>query len=293
MEDVCVPKVQFLQMNGATNDWQTEVLGNGGYSKVYKGVLYGIPVAIKKIGGKRDNTVCTRQFTNELKALSKFRHPNIIQLYGWSSCEEINCLALELMSVNSVQFYLDHKPRDLKFEQRLQIASNLISAVYYIHHADITPLVHSDIKPANILLTMCGTAKLADFGSARKSSFFPEKTYPIMGTKAYMPNEYRHQAELSTLVDVYAFGLVLLQLLTDLIIYDDLYADGMHLSKFAYEIKKRGEIESLHDANITEEWSPQYGGLIDLSIVCMEPARSRDQIAVIKNKFDQLMLDLE
>ncbi|XP_062248191.1 interleukin-1 receptor-associated kinase 1 isoform X2 [Platichthys flesus] len=204
-------------------------VGEGGFGVVYRATLGNTKCAIKKLKQDcvLDLTFLKQTFQTEVEKLSKFRHPNIVDLLGVCDGGGSLCLIYSYMDNRSLEEQLHNQCVVLTWCQRLSIVEDVSSALAFLHsppdkHA---PLIHGDVKSSNILLDRHLVAKLADFGLARfgsRRSTGPSptrtvtvgKTETVRGTLAYLPDEYVRNGELGTAVDVYSFGVVLLEVLT-------------------------------------------------------------------------------
>lgn len=205
-------------------------VGEGGFGEVYRARLNNTDCAVKKFKKEcsLDWSLLRDSFQTEVEKLSKFRHPNIVDLLGYSDGGGTYCLIYSFMENRSLDDQLRSGSIGLSWSQRLSIAKGAATALQYLHcpPEGETPLVHGDVKSSNILLDRYLEAKLADFGLAR---FTPRgssgrtaaqtcsfgKTQEVRGTLAYLPEDYiRGSSKLNTSVDVYGFGVVLLEILT-------------------------------------------------------------------------------
>ncbi|XP_060929971.1 interleukin-1 receptor-associated kinase 1 isoform X2 [Limanda limanda] len=203
-------------------------VGEGGFGVVYRATLGNTNCAIKKLKQDcvLDLTFLKQTFQTEVEKLSKFRHPNIVDLLGVCEGGGSLCLIYSYMDNRSLEEQL-HNRVVLTWCQRLSIVEDVSSALAFLHSPPDrhTPLIHGDVKSSNILLDRHLVAKLADFGLARFGSHRSAgpsatrtqtvgKTETVRGTLAYLPDEYVRNGELGTAVDVYSFGVVLLEVLT-------------------------------------------------------------------------------
>ncbi|XP_017873279.1 PREDICTED: serine/threonine-protein kinase pelle [Drosophila arizonae] len=220
-------EIDYEELVIATENWRPEnKLGNGGFGEVFKGEWKQLEVAIKAmnyIHKHNDKTqVHLQQSYNELKYLNTIRHDNILALYGYSINGEKPCLVYQLMKGGSLDSRLRvHKSKQpfapLTWQQRLCIALGTAKGIYFLHTARSKPLIHGDIKPANILLDQCLQPKIGDFGLARegpKSIDAVIEVRQVFGTRIYLPPEFLTSKKLSTGVDIYSFGVVLLEVFT-------------------------------------------------------------------------------
>nr|XP_043639433.1 wall-associated receptor kinase 2-like [Erigeron canadensis] len=199
----------------ATNNFhKTNVIGQGGYSTVYKGILADkTVVAIKKYMSIDQNQI--EQFINEVIVLSRISHPNVVKLVGCCLETQTPLLVYEFVTNKTVFQHLHEHDfvSSLTFERRLNIATQTAEALAYIHST--TQIVHRDVKSSNIILNDDFTAKVSDFGISR---YIPsEETHIqtlIHGTLGYIDPEYFRSGTFTEKSDIYSFGMVLVELLT-------------------------------------------------------------------------------
>jgi serine/threonine protein kinase len=164
-------------------------IGKGGFGEVYKGLLDGVWVAVKKpING---NPMETNQFANEVIIQSKVIHKNIVRLIG--CCLEVDTpmLVYEFISQGSMDDILhgaEMKP--LGLDMRLSIATGLAQGLAYMHSQANIVILHGDIKPANILLDENFMPKISDFGISRLIARDNEHTALVIGDMTYMDPVY-------------------------------------------------------------------------------------------------------
>ncbi|CAN4113391.1 unnamed protein product [Withania somnifera] len=211
----------YEELKEATNNFApSSILGEGGFGRVFKGVLSdGTAVAIKRLtdGGQQGD----KEFLVEVEMLSRLHHRNLVKLVGYCSSRESsqNLLCYELVSNGSLEAWL-HGPLGLNcpldWDTRMKIALDAARGLAYLHEDSQPCVIHRDFKASNILLENNFHAKVADFGLAKQA---PEGqanylSTRVMGTFGYVAPEYAMTGHLLVKSDVYSYGVVLLELLT-------------------------------------------------------------------------------
>uniref|UniRef100_A0A1J3EIH2 non-specific serine/threonine protein kinase n=1 Tax=Noccaea caerulescens TaxID=107243 RepID=A0A1J3EIH2_NOCCA len=183
-------------------------IGQGGFGAVYYAELRGEKAAIKKM-----DMEASKQFLAELKVLTRVHHVNLVRLIGY--CVEGSLfLIYEYVENGNLGQHLHGSGRDsLPWTKRVQIALDSARGLEYIHEHTVPVYVHRDIKSANILIDQSFRAKVADFGLTKLTEVGSSATRGAMGTFGYMAPEIVY-GEVSAKVDVYAFGVVLYELIS-------------------------------------------------------------------------------
>ncbi|WOL02818.1 hypothetical protein Cni_G11537 [Canna indica] len=197
-------------------------LGRGGLGRVYRGRI-GVgrrAVAIKQVeGGDRDSA---KAFYRELIVASSLCNANIVPLLGFCIDQQGLFLVYKYVSGGSLDHHLNCREKKkgrekvLSWDVRYKVAIGIAQAVEYLHFGTSRCIIHRDIKPSNILLSSNMTPKLCDFGLATwtRGPSVPFLCKSVKGTFGYLAPEYIEHGKLSDKTDVYAFGVVLLELIT-------------------------------------------------------------------------------
>ncbi|KAI4308356.1 hypothetical protein L6164_031439 [Bauhinia variegata] len=202
----------YEELANATNNFSlANKIGQGGFGAVYYAELRGEKAAIKKM-----EMQASREFLAELKVLTHVHHLNLVRLIGY--CVEGSLfLVYEYIENGNLRQHLRGSGRDpLTWSSRVQIALDSARGLEYIHEHTVPVYIHRDIKSENILIDKNFHAKVADFGLTKLtevgSSSLP--TGRLVGTFGYMPPEYAQYGDVSPKVDVYAFGVVIYELIS-------------------------------------------------------------------------------
>ncbi|KAE8658235.1 putative receptor-like protein kinase [Hibiscus syriacus] len=195
----------------------SNILGIGGFGCVYKAqIVDGSYAAVKKLECSSHDA--EQEFQNEVDLLSNFKHPNIISLLNFSSYNETRFIVYELMQNGSLETQL-HGKRTKKLssfnlsQRRMKVAMDIVRGLVYLHEHCNPPVIHRDLKSSNILLDSDFNAKLSDFGLAVTDAAQNKNNLKLSGTLGYLAPEYLLDGKLTDKSDVYAFGIMLLELL--------------------------------------------------------------------------------
>ncbi|XP_024989829.1 probable serine/threonine-protein kinase PBL3 [Cynara cardunculus var. scolymus] len=294
----------YKVLKTATGKFCNENLaGQGGCGDVYKGWLdyrtneavkpgHGFPVGVKKI--KKEGAQGLEEWRNELKILSSFHHPNVVKLLGYCADGPHRMLVFEFIPMGSLEATLSREcSTELNWIKRIKIAKGLARGLEYLHTMD-RPVIHRDIKSANILLDDDFNPKIADFGISR---FGPQgdKTHlstRVLGSKGYFAPEYIGTGHLTLKTDVYSLGVVLLEILTGLRAVKR-YPNGVlrELSRWArpYLNDRKGlhcVIDKRVVKNLDIEEAYEFATII---LQCLtEDPRKRPTITQVLNSLEQL-----
>ncbi|XP_063940360.1 G-type lectin S-receptor-like serine/threonine-protein kinase At2g19130 isoform X2 [Daucus carota subsp. sativus] len=271
-------------MQSATNNFDEKlVIGKGGFGKVYKGLRYfgNRQVAIKRL--KSGSNQGIKEFRTEIEVLSQFQNSNIVSFIGYcDECEEM-ILVYDLMSHGSLADHLhkrsrkgDTSLRPLSWMQRIKICIGAAHGLDYLHSGTSigNRIIHRDVKTNNILLDDTLGAKISDFGLSKIGPANQTSTHVsahVKGTRGYLDPYYVSTHTLSTKSDVYAFGVVLFEVLCGRPVVDtSLDEEQMNLANWAQHCFKEGILDKLADHRIKGNISfNSLKAYVDVAIMCL------------------------
>uniref|UniRef100_A0A0G4I3N9 Protein kinase domain-containing protein n=1 Tax=Chromera velia CCMP2878 TaxID=1169474 RepID=A0A0G4I3N9_9ALVE len=209
LADAC-HEYEYEELMRATNNWSpTHKLGQGSSGSVYGGVLEtGPDVAIKVIDLQ---SLYDSGFNQEVKVLSKLRHPHLVLLMGWAQNGDKRFLVYERLSMD-LQQRMANSSIPYPWKDRLKNLFECAQALAHLHKSK-PKIFHRDIKTPNILLDSAGRAKLADFGLACATSEHSIQHVITKGTPGYADPQYQQTHYYGEHTEMYAFGMVLLEIL--------------------------------------------------------------------------------
>ncbi|OEL22731.1 L-type lectin-domain containing receptor kinase IV.2 [Dichanthelium oligosanthes] len=191
----------------------SNLLGVGGFGRVYKGVLppSNLEIAVKKVS--HDSRQGVREFVAEVVSIGRIRHRNLVQLLGYCRRKGELLLVYDYMANGSLDRYLhDQQLPSLSWNERYRIIKGVAASLLYLHEDCEQVVIHRDIKSSNVLLDHEMNSKLSDFGLAKlyDHGTDPQSTH-IAGTVGFLAPELIRTGKATPLTDVFAFGVFLLE----------------------------------------------------------------------------------
>ncbi|QCE03311.1 lectin-domain containing receptor kinase VI.4-like [Vigna unguiculata] len=210
----CPHRFRYRDLHLATKGFtESQLIGVGGFGSVYKGVLpsTGSEVAVKRI--LRTPAKGMREFAAEIESLGRLRHKNLVNLQGWCKHKNDLLLVYDYIPNGSLDSLLFSKSFVLDWDQRFRILKGVAAGLLYLHEEWEQVVIHRDVKSSNILIDGDFNAHLGDFGLARLYSHDQvSHTTSVVGTIGYIAPELTRTGKASTSSDVYAFGVLLLEM---------------------------------------------------------------------------------
>ncbi|KAJ3707827.1 hypothetical protein LUZ61_011532 [Rhynchospora tenuis] len=207
----------YQELVDATDGFSQEnLVGKGGHAEVYKGRLRdGELVAVKRLTKGKNEETRMGDFLSELGIIAHVNHPNSVQLLGFSAEGGLH-MVLKFSPHGSLASLLHGSKEGLDWKVRYNIAIGIAEGLLYLHEGCHRRIIHRDIKASNILLTEDYQPQISDFGLAK---WLPDKwphhiVFPIEGTFGYLAPEYFMHGVINEKTDVFAYGVILLELIT-------------------------------------------------------------------------------
>ncbi|KAF3431005.1 hypothetical protein FNV43_RR25735 [Rhamnella rubrinervis] len=207
----------YDELKIATDGFKVE-LGRGSFGTVYRGVVSlmnstsSIVIAVKKLDKVLQEG--EQEFKAEVSAIGRTHHRNLVRLIGFCDLGLNKLLIYEFMSKGSLADLLFRSLVRPDWNQRVQIATGIARGLLYLHEECASQIIHCDIKPQNILLDDSFTAKISDFGLAKLLMIGQTRTQTaIRGTKGYVAAEWFRNTPVTSKVDVYSYGVMLMEII--------------------------------------------------------------------------------
>jgi serine/threonine protein kinase len=271
-------RFKFKDLYIATKGFRDkELLGAGGFGKVYRGILptSKIEIAVKRVS--HESRQGMKEFVAEIVSIGRFRHRNLVPLLGYCRRKGELLLVYDYMPNSSLDKYLFDQPEvTLSWSQRFRVIKGIALGLFYLHEEWEQVVIHRDVKASNVLLDGELNAKLGDFGLARlyDHGTAPQTTH-VVGTLGYLAPEHSRSGKATTSTDVFAFGAFLLEVSCGRRPIEPRGAtDDVFLIDWVFSHWNRGEILAARDVRLGADYVAKEVELVlKLGLLCshLEP----------------------
>ncbi|KAK3150183.1 hypothetical protein QOZ80_3AG0229900 [Eleusine coracana subsp. coracana] len=278
-------RYSYKELIKATRKFKHE-LGRGGSGIVYKGILDDSRVvAVKMLENVRQ---CEEEFQAELRIIGRINHMNLVRIWGFCSQSSYRMLVTEYIENGSLANILFKDSILLEWKQRFVIALGVAKGLAYLHHECLEWVIHCDVKPENILLDSNLEPKIADFGLAKllNRGDSNQNVSRVRGTIGYIAPEWISSLQITSKVDVYSYGVVLLELVLGKRVLDlavdtdeEVHKVLRKLVGMLEHMLNTEELSSIHevvDCRLSGQFNYiQVRTLIELAVSCLDEDRNK------------------
>ncbi|KAF3542130.1 hypothetical protein F2Q69_00022828 [Brassica cretica] len=251
-------RLRFKDLYYATKGFkEKDLLGSGGFGRVYKGVMLetNLEIAVKKVS--HDSRQGLKEFVSEIVSIGRMSHPNLVPLLGYCRRRGELLLVYEYMPNGSLDKYLYNTPEvTLDWKQRSKVILDVASGLFYLHEDWEQVVIHRDVKASNVLLD--------DHGA-------DPQTTNVVGTLGYLAPEHTRTGRATTATDVFAFGAFLLEVVCGRrpIEIQHESDEVFLLVDWVFRLWNRGNILDAVDPNIGSEYNEKEVEMIlKIGLLC-------------------------
>ncbi|CAN1263266.1 Probable LRR receptor-like serine/threonine-protein kinase At1g56130 [Linum perenne] len=267
----------YAELRGATKDFSaSNKLGEGGFGPVYLGKLDdGRVIAVKQLSVQSHQG--KSQFIAEIATISAVQHRNLVKLYGCCIEGENRLLVYEYLENKSLDKALfEESSLNLDWPTRYDICLGIARGLAYLHEESRLRIVHRDVKASNILLDSELVPKISDFGLAKL--YDDKKTHistRVAGTIGYLAPEYAMRGHLTEKADVFAFGVVALEIVSGRPNSDTtLDEEKMYLLEWAWHLHENNREVELADSRLPEYDEDELKRFVGIALLCTQASPS-------------------
>ncbi|KAF3654933.1 G-type lectin S-receptor-like serine/threonine-protein kinase [Capsicum annuum] len=275
-DDIELPLFDLVTVTSATENFSSaNVIGEGGFGPVYKGILpSGQEIAVKRLSKYSGQGI--QELKNEIVLISKLQHRNLVKLLGCCLEGEERMLIYEFMPNASLDYFIFDPSRKapLAWKNRFEITMGISRGLLYLHQDSRLRIIHRDLKTNNILLDSDMNAKISDFGLAKVfgADQVEGKTKRVIGTYGYMSPEYAVDGKYSVKSDVFSIGVIILEIVSGKRNRKFRHLDHHHnLLGHAWLLWTEGKALELMDECLKEPFSEsQVLRCIQVGLLCVQ-----------------------
>uniref|UniRef100_A0A0D3GXB4 non-specific serine/threonine protein kinase n=1 Tax=Oryza barthii TaxID=65489 RepID=A0A0D3GXB4_9ORYZ len=263
----------YGEIKSATNNFsQSNILGRGGYGLVYKGKLHdGRMIAVKQLSPTSHQG--KREFMTEIATISAVQHRNLVKLHGCCIESKAPLLVYEFLengSLDQAIFATGKTNLNLDWRTRFDICIGIARGLAYLHEESSTRIVHRDIKTSNVLLDGDLNPKISDFGLARHyEDNMTHLSTGVAGTLGYLAPEYAMMGHLTEKADVFAYGVVAMEIIAGRPNFDESVEDDKkYLLGWAWWLHERRQTLEMLDPKLAKFDEKEVVRVINIILLC-------------------------
>ncbi|KAI6691701.1 hypothetical protein NL676_028529 [Syzygium grande] len=263
----------YAELKAATDDFNpNNKIGEGGFGPVFKGTLDdGRVIAVKQLSVSSHQG--KNQFVTEIATVSAVQHRNLVKLYGCCIDAENRFLVYEYLENKSLdQAMFGQRSLSLDWATQYDICLGIARGLAYLHEESRLRIVHRDVKASNILLDSDLTPKISDFGLAKL--YDDKKTHistRVAGTIGYLAPEYAMRGHLTEKADVFAFGVVALEVVSGRPNSDpSLEEEKIYLLEWAWNLHETNRLVELVDSRLSEFNEEEAKRMVAIALLCTQ-----------------------
>ncbi|KAK4744267.1 hypothetical protein SAY87_010579 [Trapa incisa] len=271
----CPHRFRYKELHTATKGFkESEKIGVGGFGSVYRGVLptNNSEVAVKKIT-RKNSEEGMREFVAEIESLGRLRHKNLVNLQGWCKHKNELLLIYDYIPNGSLYSLIFDRQFDgfvLSWDQRFHVLKGIAAGLLYLHEEWEQVVIHRDVKSSNVLIDAEMNARLGDFGLARLYDHGQmSHTTRVVGTIGYIAPELARTGKASASSDVFAFGILLLEVTTG---RHPIGPGPFMLVDWVIECHEQGQLFDVVDQRLNSVYTAEEMRLVLLlGLLCSHP----------------------
>ncbi|KAH0654105.1 hypothetical protein KY289_031783 [Solanum tuberosum] len=274
-EEFEIPMFDLSTIMKATNNFSIDrKIGEGGFGPVYKGILEGREIAVKRLS--RTSTQGEGEFKNEVLYVARLQHRNLVKILGCCSDGEEKMLIYEYLTNGSLDSFIfdDTQSKVLDWPKRFHIINGIARGLMYLHQDSQLRIIHRDLKANNILLDKDMNPKISDFGLAKicEEDDVGAMTNRVVGTYGYLSPEYALYGKYSVKSDVFSFGILMLEIVSGKSNRKSCHPDyNLNLLGHAWNLYKEGRSTELLDECLGDSYSTyEVVRSIGVGLLCVQ-----------------------